>query len=65
MASRESDDIFEQLARMKQEDRDELKAMARDEAQHAVDAILRPELWRVTHPEELGWPGDLADDEAY
>ncbi len=64
MASQESDDIFEQLARLKQKDRDALEAMAPEEAQEAVDAILHPGLWRVTHPEQLDWPGDLADDEA-
>ncbi len=64
MPSHESDDIFEQLARLKQTDRDAIKAMAPEEAQEAVDAILHPALWRVTHPEQLDWPGDLADDEA-
>ncbi len=62
MASQESDDIFEQLARLKQKDRDAIKAMAPEEAQEAVDAILHPGLWRVTRPEQLDWPGDLADD---
>ena len=63
MAAQVDDDVFEQLARLKQKDRDALKAMAPDEAQKAVDAILHPELWRVAKRDQLDWPGDLADDE--
>ncbi len=64
MAAEDNDPVFELLARLKRKDRDALEVMAPDEAQEAVDAILHPRLWRVAHPEQLDWPGDLADDEA-
>jgi hypothetical protein len=63
MRSPEKDGIFELIARLKAKDRDALSAMDPGEAQRAVDAILHPELWRVAVPEQLDWPGDLADDD--
>lgn len=64
MATQDHDEVFDQLARVKQADRDALKAITPEAAQQAVDAVLHPGLWRVPDPEQLAWPGDLADDEA-
>ncbi len=43
-------------------ERIKLQALSADEAQTAVDEILHPLLWQKPAPEELAWPGDLADD---
>ena len=53
---------FQQFAELKKADRAELRAMPPDEAQAAVEQILFPRLWRIENPEQLAWPGDLADD---
>jgi hypothetical protein len=53
----------EQVARLKREDRAKLSALAPDEAQAEVEAILNPRLWHVADRKQLAWPGDWADDE--
>ena len=53
---------FEQFAELKKASRAELLALPPDEAQAAVEQILYPRLWRIENPEQLDWPGDLADD---
>lgn len=53
---------FARSAELKKADRAELGAMPPDEAQAAVEQILFPRLWRIENPEQLAWPGDLADD---
>jgi len=53
---------FEQFAELKKADRAALLALPPDEAQAAVEQILYPRLWRIENPEQLAWPGDLADD---
>ncbi|NLX96694.1 MAG: hypothetical protein GXY83_11005 [Rhodopirellula sp.] len=52
---------FEQFSRLKEADRAELQALPPDEAQAAVDLILHPRLWAIQDPQQLIWPGDLAD----
>jgi len=54
---------FEQSSELKKAHRAELLRLPPDEAQAAVDRILHPRLWRIENPEQLAWPGDLADDE--
>ena len=54
-------ETWEDVARYKQRDRERLAAMPPDEAQAEVDSILHPKLWRVKDPDQLNWPGDLAD----
>jgi hypothetical protein len=52
---------FDEFAKLKVADRRALMALAPEEAQAAVEQILHPRLWRVADPEQLAWPGDLAD----
>jgi hypothetical protein len=59
----DSEISFEQFAEWKRADRAALLAMSPDEAQAAVEQVLYPRLWRIASPEQLAWPGDLADDE--
>jgi hypothetical protein len=47
---------------LKKADRAELLALPPSEAQAAVEQLLHPRLWRIEDPEQLAWPGDLADD---
>jgi len=54
---------FQEFAELKKADRAALLALPPDEAQAAVEQILHPRLWRIENPEQLAWPGDLADDE--
>ena len=54
--------LQEFAARLKKQDREALAALPPDVAQAEVDRILLPHLWQVANPEELAWPGDLADD---
>jgi hypothetical protein len=54
---------FDELCELKKADRAELMALSPDEAQAAVERVLHPRLWRIENPEQLSWPGDLADDE--
>jgi hypothetical protein len=62
MDSNDPEGVFERLARLKQPHREALRSLPADVAQAMVDAILHPHLWRVLSPEQLDWPGDLADD---
>ncbi len=55
--------MVQQFDKMKSTDRAELEALAPDEAQAAVEQILHPRLWHVKDPQQLGWPGDLADSD--
>jgi hypothetical protein len=51
-----------QFADLKKAARAELAALPPEEAQAAVEQILHPRLWWLEDPEQLAWPGDLADD---
>lgn len=52
---------WEEFAALKRADREELAKLPPGEAQALVDAVLHPELWKVSDPAQLVWPGDLAD----
>lgn len=54
---------FEEFEARKRADRERLNRLPPDEAQASADAILQPRLWKVVDPQELAWPGDLADDD--
>ena len=54
---------FERLRDLKCARRDDLNALSPDDAQAVVEGILHPRLWRIEDPNQLAWPGDLADDE--
>ena len=54
---------FEEFSQLKEADRAELAALPANVAQAAVDRILHPRLWTIQDPQQLIWPGDLADEE--
>jgi hypothetical protein len=58
-----SESLLDYSRRLKDEDRQRLALVPPDQAQSEAEAVFDPQLWRIKDPNQLLWPGDLADDD--